>query len=109
MKKTATLPVAAVDITAENADQIAKILSGYVNADGEVIVRGVKFPKLNKNNTLATYRAELENGYHENTVIVPRYVLLDEKTWDDLTNNLMDSSRFEFLKDAEASEKPKTG
>ena len=105
LKTTATPPVTIVDIIPESAAKVAKILSGYVNGDGELIVRGVQFPRMNKNNTLATYRRELEKGYNDVTVIVMRYVLLDSKMWSDLTNNLMDSERFLYLKDGEASDK----
>lgn len=104
MKTATTPPVTIIDISSENAEKIAKILSGYVNEDGEVIVRGIRFPKMNKNHTLRLYREELERGFNEETVIVPRYVMLDNETWDDLTNSLMDSERFIFLKDEKSSE-----
>lgn len=93
----------ALDVTPDIAPYIATKLNGKV-IEGEVIVKGVRFPKLNKNNTLATYRAEMINGYNTETVKVERFVVVSEAEWDKLTNNLMESARYEYLRDAEESE-----
>ena len=54
----------------------------------------VKFPKLNKNNTIAKNDHEIENGSYVENCIVRYSVTLDDHAWKAFSNGLLDDHAF---------------
>ena len=56
------------------------------------IVEGIKFAKLNKNDTLKRYQREVydEGKYHVHTVVVERIIKVHLMGWLQITNTFLD-------------------
>lgn len=63
----------------------------------DIFIEGVKFPKLNKQNTLAEYQGQLGNpdDYNTEKVKVTKIVQLSPESWDTFSQNLLEG--FDWL------------
>ena len=72
----------------ENENTYTKVKLNYTE-----VVKDVKFANLNKNNTLAEYKVEVEkDDFYTRDCLVRQVVYCDEKSWDVLTDGFLDDN-----------------
>jgi hypothetical protein len=66
--------------------KMKKIKLGY-----ECLKEGIKFPDLNKNNTIEEYQDELVKGHSTTGVIIKQIIYVDNEEWFNLTHNFLNN------------------